>query len=577
MRFGVIDLETKGLGGDIVAVGIYDGRKFRAFSNLHDALSFIDKRFWTRIWYAHNGGNYDFRYFLDDAKIVASIDRSSILMINGRMVAFRLRSGLEFRDSYALLPESLNALAEGFGFKGKKAYDDYENHADEKKLYEYLKYDCELTHQILMAFANELPVEPRMTIAATALRVWRSMYPKLWRWLRNHKLTRAATEFLREGYYGGRVEVFRQMGTGLNYYDVNSMYPAEMLKPVPWGYWTWVSGAFARRSMARGIPGFYQAKVTVPNMNIPPLPKRRDGKLLFPTGRIKGVWALPEIEYAMTLGVEINHVTKGLIFKESKVIFEDYVKRFWSMKNESKGAKRVVAKLMLNSCYGKFGMRSKFSTIIGPQEAMERMRLGESIEEFDRDLGLYVAEDIARRDFIRPEIAAYITARARVHLHRGMAWLESNGNSVYYCDTDSIITDYNGKSLAGDFKCGEALGEWEYEKSIMRGIFLAPKTYILLDYQGGTETALKGIPSEVSKNFTPEIAATLIRGEKKSEKMVVPRLVGLAEATRRLDTRRAPHKYRAMIQRERSVRVNIDKRRKGADFKTHPRRLKEWG
>jgi hypothetical protein len=571
LRYGVIDLETYGVGGEIALTGVYDGREFRAFESLRAAVDHIENSPWCKIWYAHYGGGYDYRYFLDDRNIFSRIDRGSLLFISGRLVAFATKAGAKFRDSFALLPAALAKLARDFGCRQKGEYDDYEKHEDKAKLLEYLKGDCLTLHEVIGALTNELPVAPRVTLAGTAMAAWRGMNPKDWRWLRTHNLTRAAREFLRQGYYGGRVEVFEQYGEGLCYYDVNSMYPAVMLEPVPWGFWNWVDNARSRMAFDNALPGIYCADVEIPvGMAIPPLPVRRGNKLYFPVGRVTGCWPLPELQYSASCGCNIRKIRRGLVFKESRRIFTDYVQRFWRMKNEGEGAKRTVAKLLLNSLYGKFGMRNEFQAIIGPREANARMKGGEPIEVFDRALGLYIAKDYASRAFIRPEIAAYVTARARIKLHKMMAELEAYGDRVFYCDTDSVITD----SLMDTE--GSELGEWVREKIIRRAAFIAPKSYAL-DLGGGeTEIALKGIPAEVASGLTFADAEALVKGERGEMTFTAKRLVGLGEAARRLDVRTAPHRYRALINRERKVKVNTDKRRKARGFKTRPRRLRDW-
>lgn len=40
---------------------------------------------------------------------------------------------------------------------------------------------------------------------------------------------------IRNAYYGGVVEVFKNEGNNLNYYDVTSLYPFAMLKDMPTG------------------------------------------------------------------------------------------------------------------------------------------------------------------------------------------------------------------------------------------------------------------------------------------------------------------------------------------------------
>lgn len=85
--------------------------------------------------------------------------------------------------------------------------------------------------------------------------------------------------------------------------------------------------------------------------------------------------------------------------------------------------------------------------------------------------------------------AAYLTAHARVQLHRQLTdYGNDDGWSAVYCDTDSCYS-----VTPRTHNVGEGLGEWDYEGEFAPGVdeegnrhdygfaALAPKTYAYLD------------------------------------------------------------------------------------------------
>lgn len=46
-------------------------------------------------------------------------------------------------------------------------------------------------------------------------------------------LKRIQDKFIRSGYYGGHIDYFKKYVKKLFYYDINSLYPYAMLKPMP--------------------------------------------------------------------------------------------------------------------------------------------------------------------------------------------------------------------------------------------------------------------------------------------------------------------------------------------------------
>jgi len=86
---------------------------------------------------------------------------------------------------------------------------------------------------------------------------------------------------IKNAYYGGRVEVFKNYSENIYIYDIVSLYPSCMLKDLPIGEIT--------KSTDTNLDnyfGFCFASVNVPKGVIAPiLPFRKeDGRLIYPTG-----------------------------------------------------------------------------------------------------------------------------------------------------------------------------------------------------------------------------------------------------------------------------------------------------
>ena len=95
---------------------------------------------------------------------------------------------------------------------------------------------------------------------------------------------------IKESYFGGLVDVFNTKSNKAFYYDINSEYPAAMLKPMPVGqpriiYYTkdWTQ-----------IFGFVQVTIkTTKYIHKPLIPKRINNRLMTPLGEWSG-WYFSE-------------------------------------------------------------------------------------------------------------------------------------------------------------------------------------------------------------------------------------------------------------------------------------------
>jgi hypothetical protein len=165
-----------------------------------------------------------------------------------------------------------------------------------------------------------------------------------------------------------------------------------------------------------------------------------------------------------------------------------------------------MAKIALNSLYGKFGsqevretihIRPSFDDMVNKQ--MQQMPSSVSVD-------CYIERTIKHSAYMLPQISAWITALGRCKLAEGLLRQESES---YYCDTDSIYT-------SRPMDCGPNLGEWKDEYSsdpIVYAYFLSPKVYVLAHLSGKITNKAKGFSKFGKEKLPPNAVALLASGE----------------------------------------------------------------
>ena len=173
---------------------------------------------------------------------------------------------------------------------------------------------------------------------------------------------------------------------------------------------------------------------------------------------------------------ELKYI-EGWKFKAITGIFTDYINKWTARKIEAgkvgnKG-QRQLAKLMLNSLYG------KFATSMNIQEKI--CYLG------DDNIVHYRLSEAETKDGLYLPIACFITAYARDKTIRTSQAITDYSISKYgedkyiYSDTDSISTTLSIDEVKqfcdiDDF----ALGKWAHENTFDNGKFIRQKTYLKL-------------------------------------------------------------------------------------------------
>lgn len=242
-----------------------------------------------------------------------------------------------------------------------------------------------------------------------------------------------------------------------------------------------------------------------------------------------GTWVVDEVRKAVSKGYQIQDVFEIWHYNTVQYdpgnktggLFTEFINKFLKIKQEASGfpsnrttredkekyieeymktegvqlefdaivsnpGLRSLAKLMLNSFWGRFGMRENMrqtSIIREPKELFAILAnpaiAVNSIQEINEETVLtnweYLEEVENQSNTINVVIAAYTTAQARLKLYEH---LEALGEQVLYYDTDSVVYKY--KNGQHEVKTGCFLGEMTDELEAY-----GPGSYITEFVSGG--------------------------------------------------------------------------------------------
>ncbi len=549
-QFAVIDIESRAWV-EPYAVGFYDGTKYATWTDYTFSYLSIDKALrhvltpdYAGWWiYAHNGGNFDFtfflrhlmlepwfrkRFFVEITPVGSTIVRFDVIERNSGLHAAecvdprckgcdktnpdgKRRMRWTFVDSVRLMPLPLNEVGEAFGL-GRKvdlkiSYDELAKPTNEPTMAHYLEVDCKLLHSALVKMqvvVNDLGGQLGVTLPATALDLFRRKFLK--DDIHTSRHSAVCPEFeeehkskakdacqgclhqlFRDAYFGGRTEIFTMrfepyvnskgetISTG-DMYDFSSHYAACMLEPMPTGSATECEGLSEEDIFAnakRGYIGIVECDVEIPDScYLPPLPYRKDkkSKLTFPTGKLSGTWDTAELLLLPKVGGRIVRSRRSVWFETSPV-FTRYVRQLYKFRDKTSAgwnqALDWIAKLFLNSLYGKFAMVEDRTRIILNPDSPEGLRC------ISLDADAWLENVHLSPNYVIPQLSVHVTSVARAKLWERLFDVIARGGRLYYTDTDSIACA--GVKLA----TGKGLGDFKHEGSFNRAEFVLPKLYMM--------------------------------------------------------------------------------------------------
>ena len=409
----------------------------------------------------------------------------------------------------------------------------------------YCKLDCVALHQVLIKFNelifNEFNVNPHnsLTLPSLAMRIYKTHFMPVNTIYQLHGLIERN---IRQSYTGGAVDLYiphNKIGSFIEsneyekiyQYDANSLYPSIMAtKPMPIGQPIAFIGNI--RKVDPNAFGFFYCKITSKEFMQHPILQRRiktnNGlRTIAGLGNWEAWICSSEMDNAVKYGYTFE-ILKGYQF-ETGDIFSEFINKMYNLRLEypKTDPMNLIAKLLMNSLYGKLGMKDEITKIeildnktpedkeyissivdLYNTKIVDHVDLGEFvilIYNSNLDINYNEKDDYYHGTEVNIAIASTITTGARIF----MSFFKNNPDyNLYYTDTDSIFIN---KPLPAHM-VGSKLGQLKLENVIDKAVFLAPKVYGYLTDQGKEIIKVKGLTSEIIKTLTvSDLEALLIR------------------------------------------------------------------
>lgn len=490
-----IDIETFYQGGRFLPYCIVTFYKNKSY--IFYGLDSIDNYFtWiktypiTGIFYAHNL-TFDGGILLEHGKQLAGININAILYKNNiyklELTANNGNSKIIIKCSFKLLPLSLKKIGTLIGLE--KLEFEHSNVTQrlilldktfKLKSIEYCTRDNEIIIHFIEIIKKHVDLKflnKALSISSLALEIFKTNFNS-----KNVNLTIPASwdRLIRSAYYGGRCEVFGNAAPDeyIYHFDFYSMYSQIMEKNFCYGQLRLVYNPVSTKD-----PGFYNVNVISSIKEIPVLPYHsKTGKLFFPNGSWSGTYWFEELNYFQELGGVIEKINFKLEFEYYDCGLHQFTTHFLKKRNDSPFG-NVFWKLFINSIAGRFGMQflSETSIIVNRADYEKKAKLLNIVKELHINNVVILSfknETTIDNVYSNVAIAAAITARGRIKLHKGLMSTIKNGGRILYTDTDSIFAAFtkNMDNVIHD----EIF--WDTTKSntkITRAVFAIPKGYAI--------------------------------------------------------------------------------------------------
>jgi hypothetical protein len=430
---------------------------------------------------------------------------STLISDMGQFYSIKVKWGksnvvTEFRDSMKKLPFSVERIAEAFQLPVQKQKINYHTYRPlgHQLTRDELSYLC--ADVLIMAKAMRTQLEQgmvKLTAGADALAEYKQvtggkLFDRLFPLLNDE-----VDSEIRKAYRGGWCYVDhrirgKRVKAGKTF-DVNSLYPSVMYSEVlPYGEPVHCKGM---PRVTKDYPLFIVTLTFTAKLKRGHLPCIQ----IKNSSRFNAVEYQREIKDPITLTctnvdldlwqehyhLDILAAEDGWLFKGQTGFFNDYIEKWMKIKEESTGAMRELAKLMLNSLYGKFATNPD---VTGKYPVYE-----------DGIVSLKMGEP-ETRDPVYTAMGVFITAYARDKTIRAA---QANYTTFAYADTDSLHLLTTDEPIGLEVHKSK-LGAWKHEYDFTEAKFQAPKRYIEHKTDGEFEVHVAGLPKRLAETLRIE-------------------------------------------------------------------------
>lgn len=397
-------------------------------------------------------------------------------------------------DSLKIIPQSIDSIAKGFHLPEQKLKLNYDafrepGHVLTEHEREYLSHDVQIAARALKYFFDR--GLDKMTAGSNALseyhriigeKKFKRLFPNIG--YDRHMDMKPA---YRGGYtYANPAFQGRDIGCGI-VLDVNSLYPWVMYECIlPYGEPLFFSGRYEPDKVYPLYIQRIRCQFELKEGFLPTIQLKNSSmfvatEYLTSSNEEDVVLTLTNIDLDLFLehyDVYNLEYLCGYKFKGQVGMFKEYIDHWSSVKINSKKegnhAMYIIAKLMLNSLYGKFAtspdVASKIPTYVDgaikyqlPKETFITPWGTESTRtKYDRREPIYIP------------VGIFVTSHAR---NKTIRSAQKNIHRFLYADTDSL--HLVGLEEPSELEIDDTkLGAWKHESTFVRARFLRAKTYI---------------------------------------------------------------------------------------------------
>ena len=409
----------------------------------------------------------------------------------------------------------MREIPKAFGFesdaKGELDYDTYRpvGHKPTQKELDYLKPDVVIVAKALKKLEEQ--GFTKMTNSGDAFYSWKVSLQSAQAKARHIKpehnyrshfplLPLEVDDYIRKAYRGGWTYVNPKYAGKMIYkpvevWDINSMYPDKMRnKYLPVGMPTFFTG--------KPKPNKYQCYICRIMIcfdikpNHLPCIQLKNSFMFNPTEYIESSlnqeieMVVTNIDLALIFAqykVKSIKYIDGYYFRKYKGYFNEHIDKQMAIKERSTGGERYVAKLRMNTVYGK--------TATSPRIKSKIPHLEDDVLKFT-----YSDEKIEEPEYTA--LAVFITSWAR---HDIIKDAQNNYDRFIYCDTDSLHMLKREDGQEPNLPIHPThLGYYKKEHNVIKSTFLRSKTYVEQYENGDIEIKCAGASPEVKKHMNFE-------------------------------------------------------------------------
>lgn len=429
---------------------------------------------------------------------------TTLISDQGKYYTIRIRwndrAETELRDSLKKLPFTLKTIADAFELPVSKGEIDYGKPREPG----YQPTETELEYQrldvVILALAMRRVLSEgftRLTVGADALGEFTKLIGGKDKFRQQFPCLPIETDTeIRRAYRGGFTYVDprhkqRMTEPGL-VLDVNSLYPYVMSeRALPYGEPSYFDGAppeYLGNKLAI-FSVFFTATIKpkhIPCIQLTPAGSRANP--VYETVISEPMWLdVTNVDWKLIndqYDVDVYGYGGGWLFASAFGMFKKYINKWSEIKANSTGALRALAKLQLNSLYGKFGSNPTVSSKVPYLDGDGVVR--------------YRTTEPETKEPIYTAVAVFTTSWARDLTIRAA---QDNYDTFAYADTDSLhlLTETLPDTLDID---PNVMGAWKHEYNFMCAFFIRAKAYLERKADGSYKTAFAGIPDYVQKELT---------------------------------------------------------------------------